>query len=174
MGPLIARRADGTSLGWMRGWLEDAAPKSGTPVFADVRDVARAHVLAAEQPTASGRYIVAASHTTPAAQISAWLQARRAAAGEGAACSLAVPSCTRPPPPPATNASALTTSPLLPQERWPQYEFAVGEAGEAVEAIDGSRVTRELGLVLTPVKETLLDMAATLIALGLATPRPKQ
>ena len=73
MGPLIARRLDGTSLGWMKGWVEGRA-QAGAPVFADVRDVARAHILAAENLGASGRYIVAASHTTPAAHISAWLQ----------------------------------------------------------------------------------------------------
>lgn len=37
--------------------------------FVDVRDVARAHVLAAEVPTASGRYIVA----SPAAFNLRWL-----------------------------------------------------------------------------------------------------
>lgn len=35
----------------------------GTPLICDVRDVARAHVLAAEIPSASGRYIV--SHRAP-------------------------------------------------------------------------------------------------------------
>lgn len=56
-----------------QAWVEGKA-QSGAPVFADVRDVARAHILAAENPAASGRYIVANSHTTPAAHISAWLQ----------------------------------------------------------------------------------------------------
>lgn len=56
-----------------QGWVEGKA-QSGAPVFADVRDVARAHILAAENPAASGRYIVANSHTTLAAHISAWLQ----------------------------------------------------------------------------------------------------
>lgn len=65
-----------------QAWVEGAA-QGGAPVFADVRDVARCHVLAAETPAASGRYIVAASHTTPAAAISAWLQVllRRARGG---------------------------------------------------------------------------------------------
>ena len=56
-------------------WVEGAA-LDGAPVFADVRDVARAHILAAENPAASGRYIVANSHSTPANLISTWLQAR--------------------------------------------------------------------------------------------------
>lgn len=133
MGPVISRRLDATSLGWMKGWVEaSSSPQSGAPVFADVRDVARAHILAAETPGASGRYIVAASHTTPASTISAWLQ-----------------------------------------ERFPEYEFPEGEASEPAEKINNSRVQAELGLALTPVKETLTDMAATLIQLGLAQPKPR-
>ncbi|PRW58359.1 diaminohydroxyphosphoribosylaminopyrimidine deaminase [Chlorella sorokiniana] len=129
MGPLISTRIDGTSMGYMKAWVEGKA-QSGAPVFADVRDVARAHILAAEAPAASGRYIVAASHTTPAAHISAALQ-----------------------------------------ERFPEYAFEDGEAGEPQPSINNSRVQRELGLAITPVRETLQDMAATLIALGLAQPK---
>ena len=33
---------------------------------------------------------------------------------------------------------------------------------------------KELGLQMTPVKETLVDMAVTLLQLGIATPRQKQ
>jgi hypothetical protein len=40
--------------------------------------------------------------------------------------------------------------------------------------INNSRVQAELGLALTPVKETLTDMAATLIQLGLAQPKPRK
>ena len=41
----------------LQGWLSG---KGGTDAstICDVRDVARAHILAAETPTASGRYIV--------------------------------------------------------------------------------------------------------------------
>ena len=35
------------------------------------------------------------------------------------------------------------------------------------------QAAQELGLQVTPVKETLIDMAVTLIQLGIATPRPK-
>ena len=59
--------------GCLQAWVEGGV-QSGAPVFADVRDVARAHVLAAETPSASGRYIVAGSHSTPASEISATLQ----------------------------------------------------------------------------------------------------
>ena len=33
---------------------------------------------------------------------------------------------------------------------------------------------KELGLALTPVKETIQDMASTLVALGLAVPKLRQ
>lgn len=132
MGPVISRRTDATSLGYMKAWVEGSA-QSGAPVFADVRDVARAHILAAEKPGASGRYIVANSHSTPASDISAWLQ-----------------------------------------ERFPDCEFAAGEAGQAEEKVNNGRVQRELGLAITPVKETVQDMAATLVALELAAPKHKE
>lgn len=43
--------------------IAEGTPAQGTPLICDVRDVARAHVLAAEIPSASGRYIV--SHRAP-------------------------------------------------------------------------------------------------------------
>lgn len=46
-----------------------------------MRDVARAHVLAAETPTASGRYLISEPAAVPTAkQASEWLQACRFAA----------------------------------------------------------------------------------------------
>lgn len=38
--------------------LIEGKPAEGTPIICDVRDVAAAHVAAAERPAASGRYIV--------------------------------------------------------------------------------------------------------------------
>ena len=43
--------------------IAEGTPAQGTPLICDVRDVARAHVLAAENPRAAGRYIV--SHRAP-------------------------------------------------------------------------------------------------------------
>ena len=43
--------------------IAEGTPVQGTLLICDVRDVARAHVLAAEIPGASGRYIV--SHRAP-------------------------------------------------------------------------------------------------------------
>ncbi|GIL77153.1 hypothetical protein Vretimale_3165 [Volvox reticuliferus] len=45
-----------------------------------------------------------------------------------------------------------------------------GEPGTEEEKIDGSRVVRELGLQYTPLDRTLIDMAESLIRLGLAVP----
>jgi nucleoside-diphosphate-sugar epimerase len=134
MGPLISAREDqGTSAGFMTGWAEGAA-MGGAPVFADVRDVAKAHILAAETAEASGRYIVAASQTAPPHLVSSWLR-----------------------------------------ERFPEYAFHVPSNDDKEEpkaVVDNSKVQRELGLALTPVRRTVVDMVATLYALGLAKPKP--
>ena len=63
LGPPLLPHAGGTSVGFARGLIEGTAAPSGTPIICDVRDVARAHVLAAETPAASGRYII--SHAGP-------------------------------------------------------------------------------------------------------------
>ncbi|KAI3433285.1 hypothetical protein D9Q98_003104 [Chlorella vulgaris] len=132
MGPVISTRADATSLGYMKEWVEGKA-QDGAPTLADVRDVARAHILAAEHPSATGRYIVANSHSTPPHLISAWLQ-----------------------------------------ERFPEHVFGECAVEESKEKVNNWRIQRELGLAITPVKETVLDMATTLVRLGLATPKPRQ
>ncbi len=56
----------------VQAWLEGTA--GGNPTHADVRDVARAHILAAENPAASGRYIVSQSQTCDPAEVGRWLQ----------------------------------------------------------------------------------------------------
>ncbi len=45
-----------------------------------------------------------------------------------------------------------------------------GATGPEEEKIDASRVVRELGLQYTPLDRTLVDMAESLIKLGLAVP----
>ncbi len=58
----------------IQGYLE-GAESLGTSANCDVRDVARAHVLAAEIPSASGRYIISEPAPVPdAKQASEWLQ----------------------------------------------------------------------------------------------------
>lgn len=57
----------------LQGWLEGSP--GGDPTHADVRDVARAHILAAENPSASGhRYIVSQRQSSNPAEVGRWLQ----------------------------------------------------------------------------------------------------
>lgn len=132
MGPPLSRAAAGsTSVGWFRAWVEGGA-HAGCATVTDVRDVARAHVLAAETPSANGRYIVSAGPAPPQ-DVARWLA-----------------------------------------ERFPGAAFAAPPAeAPAGPGVDASRAARDLGLALTPVRETLLDMAAAMISLGLAAPKPK-
>ncbi len=57
----------------MQGIVE-GKPVDGTPLICDVRDVARAHVLSAETPSASGRYIVSARAPVTATYLSTILR----------------------------------------------------------------------------------------------------
>ncbi|KAK9792717.1 hypothetical protein WJX73_002527 [Symbiochloris irregularis] len=56
-GPVISKRADGTSVKQIKGIIEHTA-SSVSPWACDLQDVGRAHVLAAEVPKAHGRYLV--------------------------------------------------------------------------------------------------------------------
>lgn len=57
----------------LQALLEGKAGSSGT-AYVDVRDVARAHILAAQLPDAKGRYILSHTHSANAKEISSWLQ----------------------------------------------------------------------------------------------------
>ena len=131
MGPaLSAALPDPTSVGFLKSWLE-GTPSTGSITYApDVRDVARAHILAATMPAAAGRYIVSETTSASPAFISATLR-----------------------------------------ERFPEYLIPEGEELPAETTIDNSKAARELGLQLTPLAVTLVDMAVTLVALGIATPK---
>lgn len=65
MGPSLSTRQDGTSVKYMIGLLNGQF-KSGAPdlyfAVVDVRDVAKAHVLAALNPASSGRHICVSDH----------------------------------------------------------------------------------------------------------------
>ncbi|KAK9829424.1 hypothetical protein WJX72_005769 [[Myrmecia] bisecta] len=128
LGPVISRRSDSTSVKFTKGWLEGNAG-SFAPCICDVRDVARAHILAAEIPAASGRYIVSTESEVSPAFI-----------GE------------------------------VFNVRFPQYDIPEGESMPTRKRMDNTKVTKELGIHLTPTDQTLADMAGSLIALGLATP----
>lgn len=61
LGPIISgQQAGGVSVGFLKGVLESPPDKEfkGSWIVNDVRDVALAHILAAENPAAKGRYIV--------------------------------------------------------------------------------------------------------------------
>lgn len=62
IGPVISKRADATSINTVTAILEGKSADI-IPFVCDVRDVARAHVLAAEKPDAKGRHIVSQQKT---------------------------------------------------------------------------------------------------------------
>lgn len=132
MGPLLSSRSDSTSIKYFKKWLEGGV-HIGAPVFVDVRDVATAHVLAAENAAARGRYIVANPATTPSQEILEVLKGR-----------------------------------------FPEFQFGESETQEeSTQVVNPSKAIGELGLRITPVQSTLIDMAVTMIVLGVAQPRRK-
>jgi nucleoside-diphosphate-sugar epimerase len=136
MGPVLSSALpDPLSVGFMKAWLEGKA-SSGEIAFApDVRDVAKAHILAATSPKAHmQRYIVSNASATSPAAISRILQARF-----GSVYSI-----------PASS-----------------------EECDMKPSVDNSKIQRDLGLTLTPIEQTLEDMAVSMIALGIANPRAK-
>lgn len=144
LGPALSS-ADGGSLsvGYVKAMVEGSKPASGSPIICDVRDVARAHVVAAENPEAKGRYIVS--------QPGAFLPEAMAAAIKGA----------------VRDAGFDEEAAALPAPEAPP----VGETGKA--RIDSSRTIGELGVALRPPEETLRDAARSLIKLGVAVPASK-
>uniref|UniRef100_A0A061REF8 Flavanone 4-reductase n=1 Tax=Tetraselmis sp. GSL018 TaxID=582737 RepID=A0A061REF8_9CHLO len=130
IGPLTSPRADGVSVGFFKGLLETAAPDKSL-TFCDVRDVARAHILAAEEPKAAGRYIVSQRRATAPAELHGFLA-----------------------------------------DAFPDLHFPAptAETHEVTDKIDNAKAARELGLVLSPLRSTVVDMARTMIALGVAKP----
>jgi hypothetical protein len=56
--------------------------------------------------------------------------------------------------------------------RFPDYSFADPDPAPvaAEEKMDNERAIKELGLNITPPQATLVDMATTMLALGLAKP----
>ncbi|KAK9832246.1 hypothetical protein WJX74_004118 [Apatococcus lobatus] len=134
LGPVLSRRTSGTSIGYMKGYLEGSG-SLGNSANCDVRDVARAHVLAAELPSANGRYLISEPAAIPTAkQASEWLQAA-----------------------------------------FPSLQLGAGDdSNDTKPKFDNSKAAKQLGLQLTSHRSTLVDMAATLMSLGIATPKIKQ
>ncbi len=132
----------------------------------DVRDVARAHVLAMETPAASGRYIVSSVVGYTGLDHANALRALP----EFAAFVPVLPS-------------ALVRHGQSPHRAEPRRRasprllfcipvVAVSQAGEVpyVPKYDHSKAERELGLAFTPIATTMADMARFLVGAGLAAP----
>lgn len=143
LGPALSAADSGSiSVGYIKAMVEGKAA-GGSPIICDVRDVARAHVVAAEDAKAKGRYIVS--------QPGAVLPEAMAAAVRGA----------------VRDAGFAKEAALLPQaEAAPE-----GETGKA--RIDATRTVDELGVSLRSPEETLRDAARSLIKLGVAVPASK-
>jgi hypothetical protein len=60
------------------------------------------------------------------------------------------------------------------QEAFSEYDIPAGEDKAPEEKVDASRTEEDLGIVPTPLRETIVDMARTLIATCIAKPKRKQ
>lgn len=144
------------SVGFMRkllnGGMWPGLPPSGTG-FVDVDDVAAAHALAGVVPAARGRYIlVAESMTLP--QYAALLRPEYGAHR--------LPFLTVPLP-----IIWFATRVL----KWSDTDYALVAANAGpVPRFDTSKVGADLGLEFMPVKKTAVDMAASLIDMGIVQP----
>ena len=144
LGPTLATDPGGSiSVNYVKAMVEGAKPASGSPIICDVRDVARAHVVAAEDPDAKGRYIVSQPGAVLPAEMAAAIKEAVADAGF------------------AEEAARLPAAEAPPK----------GETGRA--RIDASRTAKELGVSLRSPAETLRDAARSLIKLGVAVPASK-
>ncbi|EIE24719.1 NAD(P)-binding protein [Coccomyxa subellipsoidea C-169] len=75
LGPVVSSRTDATSIILFKDFVENKGADI-IPWQVDVRDIGRAHVLAVEVPTASGRYIVSHDSTLSTKYISEVLSER--------------------------------------------------------------------------------------------------
>lgn len=68
-----------------------------------------------------------------------------------------------------TDSSTLATCSKFCCRQWTDID----SLKDTITSHESVQATKELGLQLTTVKETLVDMAVTLMQLGVAVPRPK-
>lgn len=59
------------------------------------------------------------------------------------------------------------------QNRFPEYDIPSGIPGTPEKMLDVSKAMNELGIQFFPVRTTFVDMAVTLLDLGIATPKLK-
>lgn len=157
VGPNLSRRVDATSTDLMLQFVDGRA-KSGMPDMrlgiVDVRDVARAHLLAAGLPDANGRHIV----SNEVVSFPDLAERLRSIYGE------------RYPIPRATVPKALMylAGPLM---GFP-WRYVRRNVGVAL-AIDNSKSKTSLGLTYRPLEQTLKDCVDQLDAAGLIRGRAR-
>ncbi|QFU90978.1 NAD-dependent epimerase/dehydratase family protein [Amycolatopsis sp. YIM 10] len=156
LGPLRSPTA-GTSVQVVRRLLArdvPASPKMGF-ALADVRDVATAHRLALETPSAAGnRYILAGEHL--------WMTDIAAVlAGEFNSLGYRVPTGSMP-------TWLLRLMARFDSSIRPALDFV-----DRRELVSADKAHRELGWTMRPIRDTILDTAHSLIKLGLA-PNPSK
>ncbi|KAL3142279.1 hypothetical protein ABBQ38_002622 [Trebouxia sp. C0009 RCD-2024] len=122
-GPVLSPRIDAMTVLMMKSLLEGKTDEFPARVC-DVRDVARAHVRAIEDPSASGRHIISQPNNIPSQAIVDILQ-----------------------------------------KRFPSNTKLHGKDGDSSPIMDNSKALKLLG-GLHPVSETMVDMAVTMIQLG--------
>lgn len=151
LGPSLSRRADGTSVGFMKsmagGDFRFGVPDLNLGVV-DVRDVARAHILAGLKPAASGRHLTCAE-TLSIVEMGSIL---RQALGE------------RYPFPRNTLPTFLMylVGPFIGMS-WDYVSKNVGVRYR----LDRAYSEKDLGLSYRPVRETLVDHIEQLAAAGM-------
>jgi len=135
LGPPLSARTDSTSVKTLKELLDGTTAAKGgiTQPFAfpavDIRDVAEAHVRAAENPKASGRYILGTSEGVSFLEYCDILRASS-----------------------KYSKYPLPTACLTPLTK---------------KRVDNTKVQRELGLKFTPIEQSILDMADSLIEFGI-------
>jgi nucleoside-diphosphate-sugar epimerase len=149
MGPALTAHSQSGSIAAFKQ-LVDGSARPGVPRVAvplvDVRDVARAHLLAAATPTAHGRYLLVAN-TTSLLEMAEALR----------------PTYPQLPLPPREMPKWLTwlIAPFVGLRR----SFVARNVGYPLK-FDNTRSREELGVVYRPLQETLLDQLAQLIRDG--------
>jgi nucleoside-diphosphate-sugar epimerase len=134
-GPAFRASASSYSLTLVGQWARGEGPVQSR-LFVDIRDVAKAHVVAAHRTEAIGqRFILSTEARVPSQTIAGWLKE----------------VCTQ-------------TGIVDPDRIHFDADFDGGAIPIGAKEVDATdRLARELGIVLRPVKETIMDMARGLL-----------
>lgn len=155
LGPSLTTASDSTSLSTIKE-LADGTLMTGVPHMefglVDVRDVARAHLLAGFAPTASGRHIAVSESVTMWQMV----QLLKARFGKGYRWPMMV----------APKPIVWLMAPMQGYSR----KFVARNAGWPLR-FDNSYIQRDLGLSLRPVAETLGDHFQQMLDDGVLKPR---